>query len=86
MSGGIRTDPETVRRDEAIEVIEDDAGFDRRGAGHRVNLENPRKVSGSVNEHPGTARIAGDARAGSPHRDRYLFFRTQCQQSLDIFS
>jgi hypothetical protein len=65
VGGGIRTEPQPVRCRRQLQIGQDQAGLDGRGAGLRVERDQPIEVPGEVQHDAGTDGVSGAGRSGT---------------------
>ena len=59
-----------MRLQDAVEIIENDAGFDHGAAALDIKLENPVEVFRAIDDQPGIHRLPALRRAAAAHRER----------------
>ena len=84
VGGRIGPDREAESGGGLVDAVEHDAGIDRCRPGHRVDGENAMEMARRVDDHAGTGRIAGDARAASAQRHREVMLAAQCDDGDKI--
>ncbi len=83
--GRVRAEAQPVRPGGALEVVQDGAGADARGAGRRVDLQHLAEVAAEVQHHRARAdRLPADAGPGAARHDRHPVPAAERQRGADV--
>ena len=83
--GHFRPEQEVVRRQGAVEGVEDDAGLNAGRAADGVDVEDGVEVLAAIEDDAGADRLAGQAGAAAARRDRHVHFGGDLHGRDDVF-